>query len=64
MTTDEIGVISQVQSPILKGQDYKAELHLNLKDVYITQQQILTVTGKKIRLTITAGVENGQIIKN
>ena len=46
-----------------KGQDYNAELHLNLKDVYTTQQQVLTVNGKKIRLTIPAGVENGQSIK-
>jgi curved DNA-binding protein len=53
----------QAQSPIFKGQDYNAELHLNLKDVYTPQQQILTVNGKKIRLTIPAGVENGQIIK-
>ncbi len=46
-----------------KGQDYNAELHLDLNDVYTTQKQILTVNGKKIRLTIPAGVENGQIIK-
>jgi len=46
-----------------KGQDYNAELHLHLKDVYTTQKQVLTVNGKKIRLTIPAGVENGQLIK-
>jgi len=54
---------SQGRSPKFKGQDYNAELHLNLKDVYTTQQQVLTVNGKKIRLTIPAGVENGQVIK-
>lgn len=54
---------SQRQSPKFKGQDYNAELHLNLEDVYTTQQQILTVNGKKIRLTIPAGVANGQVIK-
>jgi curved DNA-binding protein len=54
---------SQGRNPKFKGQDYNAELHLNLKDVYTTQQQILTVNGKKIRLTIPAGVENGQVIK-
>ena len=54
---------SQGRNPKYKGQDYNAELHLNLKDVYTTQQQILTVNGKKIRLTIPAGVENGQVIK-
>ena len=53
----------QSQSPKFKGQDYNAELHLHLKDVYTTQKQVLTVSGKKIRLTIPAGVENGQLIK-
>ena len=53
----------QSQSPKFKGQDYNAELHLHLKDVYTTQKQVLTVNGKKIRLTIPAGVENGQLIK-
>ncbi len=53
----------QSQSPKFKGQDYNAELHLNLTDVYTTQKQVLTVNGKKIRLTIPAGVENGQLIK-
>jgi curved DNA-binding protein len=46
-----------------KGQDYTTELHLNLQDVYTTQKQVLTVNGKKIRLTIPAGVENGQVVK-
>jgi len=46
-----------------RGQDYNAELKLNLKDAYTTQQQTLTVNGKNIRITIPAGVENGQVIK-
>jgi curved DNA-binding protein len=46
-----------------KGQDYNAELHLELKDVYVTHKRTLTINGKNIRLTIPAGVENGQIIK-
>lgn len=46
-----------------KGQDFNAELHLNLRDVYTTQQRTLTVNGKNIRLTIPAGVKNGQVIK-
>ncbi len=53
----------QSRNTKFKGQDYNAELHLNLKDVYASQQQILTVNGKKIRLTIPAGVENGQVVK-
>lgn len=46
-----------------RGQDFNAELHLDLKDVYTTHKQTLTVNGKTIRLTIPAGVENGQTIK-
>jgi len=46
-----------------KGQDFNAELHLDLKDVYETHKQSLTVNGKNIRLTIPAGVKDGQIIK-
>jgi curved DNA-binding protein len=46
-----------------RGQDYNAELRLNLTDVFKTQKQTLTINGKNIRLTIPAGVENGQTIK-
>ena len=46
-----------------KGQDYNAELKLNLTDVLETHQQTLTVNGKNIRITISAGIENGQVIK-
>ncbi|MRT92239.1 DnaJ C-terminal domain-containing protein [Ancylomarina sp. 16SWW S1-10-2] len=46
-----------------KGQDYHAELHLDLKDAYTTHKQLLTVNNTKIRLTIPAGVENDQVIK-
>ena len=46
-----------------KGEDISAELHLDLKDVYTTNKRTLTINGKNIRLTIPAGVENGQQIK-
>lgn len=46
-----------------KGQDFNAELRLSLRDVYTSQKQTLTVNGKNIRLTIPAGIENGQTIK-
>ena len=46
-----------------RGEDYHAELKLNLTDVYKTHQQVLTVNNKNIRITIPAGVENGQQIK-
>ena len=51
------------RTPQFKGNDFNAELRLNLTDVYATQKQVLTVNGNKIRLTIPAGVENGQSIK-
>ena len=46
-----------------RGQDLNAQLELNLKDVYTTQKQTLTVNSKKIRLTFPAGIEDGQVIK-
>ncbi len=46
-----------------RGQDYRAELRLNLVDAMETHPQTLTVNGKNIRITIPAGVENGQVIK-
>ncbi len=46
-----------------RGEDYTAELHLQLADVYNTHKETLTVNGKKIRITIPAGIENGQTIK-
>jgi curved DNA-binding protein len=46
-----------------RGEDYNAELHLNLIDAFKTHQQTLTVNGEKIRIAIPAGIENGQTIK-
>ncbi|MBK6497773.1 MAG: J domain-containing protein [Saprospiraceae bacterium] len=46
-----------------RGQDFNATLQLTDKDVYTTQKQVLTLNDKKIRITIPAGVENGQTIK-
>src|SRR4026208_1856122 len=46
-----------------RGQDYSAELHLSLSDVYKTHKQTLTINGKHVRITIPAGVENGQVIR-
>jgi curved DNA-binding protein len=46
-----------------RGEDYTAELHLDLMDACETHQQTLTVNGVKIRITIPAGIENDQTIK-
>jgi curved DNA-binding protein len=46
-----------------RGQDYNAELQLSLKDAATTHKQTLTINGKNVRITIPAGVENGQQIK-
>jgi curved DNA-binding protein len=54
---------SRSRNSQFKGQDFNAELHLDLKDVYTTHKRTLTINGKNIRLNIPAGVENGQVIK-
>lgn len=46
-----------------RGNDYHSTLELTLRQVYTTHQQTFTVNGKNIRITIPAGVENGQKIK-
>jgi len=51
------------QEAKFRGQDFEAELRLNLRDAYTTRKQNLTVGGKTIGITIKAGVENGQKIK-
>lgn len=57
------GGSSRKRSVQFKGHDLNAELQLDLKDVYTSHKRTLTVNGKNIRITIPAGVENGQIIK-
>ena len=54
------GRSSQVK---FKGQDYNSELQLSLLNAYTTHSQTLTVNGKNVRITIPAGIENGQTIK-
>ena len=46
-----------------RGQDYNAELQLTLRQAYTTHQHTFEVNGKKVRITVPAGVENGQVIK-
>lgn len=53
----------QRQQAAYRGQDYNAELHLDLMDVLKSHKRTLTVNGKNIRITIPSGVSNGQTIK-
>lgn len=46
-----------------RGQDYTAELHLSLADAAKTHKQVITVNDKKLRITVPAGVADGQTIK-
>lgn len=46
-----------------KGQDYNAELKLPLSQIFTTEKHTISVNDKSIRLTIPAGVENGQTIR-
>lgn len=46
-----------------KGQDVSAELSLTLKQASETHQQTFDINGKKVRITIPAGVYDGQQIK-
>jgi curved DNA-binding protein len=46
-----------------RGEDYTAEINLELLDAYKSHKRTLNVNGEKIRITIPAGIENGQTIK-
>lgn len=46
-----------------KGQDYNAELTLTLDQASTTHKQTFTVNGKSLRITVPAGVADGQVIK-
>ena len=47
----------------MRGQDYDAELHLSLRDAATTHKQVLQVGGSSVRVTIPAGVADGQRLK-
>lgn len=46
-----------------RGQDLQAELRMTLAEAYHTHPRTITINGKNLRITIPAGVENGQVIK-
>jgi curved DNA-binding protein len=46
-----------------RGEDYNAELRIGLREAATTHQHTLNVNGKNVRITVPAGIANGQIIK-
>jgi curved DNA-binding protein len=46
-----------------RGQDINATMQLNLTDAFKSQQQTIAVAGKNIRVTIPAGIGDGQVLK-
>ena len=46
-----------------RGEDFQAQLVIPLTEAAQTHRKVITVNGKNIRITIPAGVEDGQTIK-
>jgi len=46
-----------------KGQDLQAELKISFREAAETHKPTITVNGKNLRITIPAGISNGQVIK-
>ena len=46
-----------------RGQDFQSTLNLTLLDILTTHKQIINVNGKNIRITIPAGITDGQKIR-
>lgn len=47
----------------MRGKDYEAELHLSLRDASTTHKQVLQVGNNSVRVTIPAGVADGQRLR-
>lgn len=46
-----------------RGSDYTTTIEKTLHEAYTTHQQTLQVHGKNVRITIPAGIQDGQVIK-
>ena len=57
------GAGSQRSQTRYRGQDVQAHLQLTLGEAYTTHQQTFNINGKNVRITVPAGVEDGQVIK-
>ena len=47
----------------VRGEDYQSTLSLTLRDILTTHKQIININGKNIRITIPAGISDGQKIR-
>lgn len=54
---------SQRNQTQYRGQDFNAQLQIDIKEASQTHKKELTVNGKNIRITIQAGIEDQQTIK-
>lgn len=46
-----------------KGNDYHASVAINLSEAYKTHKRVFAINGKNVRITVPAGIANGQEIK-
>lgn len=46
-----------------KGQDFNAEVEISLHEAYATHQRTFTINDKNVRITIPAGIADGQKIR-
>ena len=46
-----------------RGQDYESEMEISFKDAFETHKRVINVDGKSLRITIPAGIADGQTIK-
>jgi curved DNA-binding protein len=46
-----------------RGQDYHSEYSINLKEITSSQKHSFKINNRNIRLTVPAGIENGQVIR-
>ena len=51
------------QSTKFKGEDYHAEMEISLQEAYKTHKKTFHFNGRDIRITIPAGIADGQVIK-
>lgn len=51
------------QSTKFKGEDYHAEMVISIHDAYKTHMKTFHFNGRDIRITIPAGIADGQVIK-